>query len=153
MFDLKSRPSIVLSLGEPVITDLTAFRLQLLGYETVLCETAGEAIASINVRPPSLLLIGTTIGDQDGLSTLAKIRRDYTPVQLPVMVVTMDPSLDTVRMAYQSGAQEYLITPFDPTVLEFKVAALIASIEMPEANTSRKSWFGRTAGGHYASAR
>lgn len=115
----------MLLLGDIVVADMTAFRLRLLGYETTRPSSTHDAQAGMIESIPSLLLLDTKIGDEEGLPFLSKIRRDYDEQRLPVMIVTSDPSLDTVRMAHQSGAQDYLISPFDPTVLEAKVTRLL----------------------------
>lgn len=115
----------MLLLGDLVLADVTAFRLRLLGYQTQRPASTHDAQSAIVASLPSLLLLDTKIGEEEGLPFLSKIRRDHDATRLPVMILTLDPSLDTVRMAHQSGAQDYLISPFDPTVLEAKVARLL----------------------------
>ena len=39
----------------------------------------------------------------------------------------MKACLETVERAFHAGTQDYLITPFDPTVMEEKIEALLAS--------------------------
>ena len=45
----------------------------------------------------------------------------------PSSFFSLDPSLETVERAFHAGTQDYLITPFDPTVMEEKIEALLAT--------------------------
>jgi DNA-binding response OmpR family regulator len=44
-----------------------------------------------------------------------------------------DPDLDAVQRAFNAGADEYLLTPFDPLVLERKVQNLLNEAEATRA--------------------
>ena len=69
----------------------------------------------------SNLFTVTHLTDADGIEWIAQLRRDYTPTQLPILVFSLDPSLETVDRAFTAGAQDCLSTPFDPTVMEEKI--------------------------------
>ena len=92
-----------------------------------LVGTGGEAIALIAQSIPDLVIVDTTLPDVDGIEWIARVRSEYTVEQLPILVFSLDPSLETVERAFHAGAQDYLITPFDPTVLEDKIEALLAA--------------------------
>ena len=119
-------PLLMILLSDPVLADLTEFRLELLGYRTRRLRTVDDATASIIDETPALLILDSKLGEVDGLAWLATLRATTPAEQMPVLVFSLDPSLDTVRRAYESGAQDYLITPFDPTVMEQKIAQGIA---------------------------
>ena len=42
-----------------------------------------------------------------------------------VGVLSADAALDSVQQAFQAGASDYLVTPYDPVVLEEKVERLL----------------------------
>jgi DNA-binding response OmpR family regulator len=112
---------------EPVLAELASFRLELLGYQIEVVGSGTEATASIDRSMPDMLIVDTTLPDTDGIEWIARMRAEYSPEQLPVLVFSLDPSLETVERAFQAGAQDYLITPFDPTVMEDKIETLLAS--------------------------
>ncbi len=107
--------------SEPVLAEITSFRLQLLGYQIESVGTGGEALDRIRKRIPDLVILDTALRDGDGLEWLARLRTEFRTDQFPVLVISLDPSLETVERAFYAGAQDYLITPFDPIVLEEKV--------------------------------
>ncbi|TWU63451.1 MULTISPECIES: response regulator [Crateriforma] len=109
------------------LAEITCFRLELLGYGIRVCCSGTDALSEISKSVPDLIIVDTTLTDMDGLEWLTRLRAEYAPVDLPALVFSQDPSLETVERAFMSGAQDYLLTPFDPTVLEQKVERLLDS--------------------------
>ena len=112
---------IVLLLGERVLTDITAFRLRLLGYQVHPVEDVAAAETLMIKLKPDLLLIDTRVGDVDLLQWAVGLRSADDAVDTAVVVLSPDPSLDTVTRAFHAGAVDYLVTPFDPSVMESKI--------------------------------
>lgn len=120
--------------GEPILADLTSFRLELLGYQIQVVASAMEAMRAINDQLPDLLIIDSVLPDGDGIEFISKLRSQYSPEQLPILVFSIDPSLENVERAVLAGAQDYLVTPFDPTVLEDKI-----QLQLQKHETSAQS--------------
>ncbi|TWU40661.1 response regulator [Novipirellula artificiosorum] len=127
MFD-SSSVRILLVESEPVLAELASFRLELLGYRIDMVGTGSQAIEKVRTDPPDLLIVDSTLRDGDGLEWLARLRTEFKAETLPVMVFSLDPSLETVERAFYAGAQDYLITPFDPVTLENKIVQLASVI-------------------------
>lgn len=104
-----------------------SFRLELLGFNVESVEDGGQASAAISRSVPDLMIIDTVLRDGDGLEWIARMRSEYGADRLPVIIFSLDPSLETVERAYHAGAQDYLITPFDPIVMEEKIESLLLS--------------------------
>lgn len=120
-----SQAKLLMVEPEGVLADLAAFRLELLGYHLEVVASGGEALDRIRREPVDLLILDTKVSEGDGLEWLTQLRLEIKPEQLPALVFSLDPSLEMVRRAFLAGAQDYLITPFDPTVLEEKVQSLL----------------------------
>lgn len=129
MFDSKGA-RLLLVQSEPVLAELASFRLELLGYQITPAASGAEALSKVQEALPDLLIIDTTLPEGDGLEWLSRLRGEFSADQLPVLVFSLDPSLETVERAYHAGAQDYLITPFDPVVMEEKIETLLASRTM-----------------------
>lgn len=121
-----SNADLMLIEGEPILADLASFRLELLGYQLRVYESLKTAQAAIDTGLPDLLIIDSVMPEGDGIEFVSKLRGMYTPAELPILVFSIDPSLETVERAIAAGAQDYLVTPFDPTVLESKVQSRLA---------------------------
>ncbi len=125
MFD-SSGVKLLLVQAEPVLAELISFRLELLGYQVELTESGSEAITSMQQEIPHLVIVDTVLPEGDGIEWIARMRSEFTAEQVPTIVFSLDPSLETVERAVHAGAQDYLITPFDPTVMEEKIEVLLA---------------------------
>ena len=102
-----------------------SFRLELLGFNVEAVEDGGQATAQISRSTPDLIIVDSVLRDGDGLEWISRIRSEHGADQLPIIVFSLDPSLETVERAYHAGAQDYLITPFDPTMMEEKIESLL----------------------------
>ena len=111
--------------ADPLLAELTSFRLELLGYKMRVVATAAEAFAEIAADLPDRVITDTVLPDSDGVDLLNKIRQEWTPTQLPVLIFSVESSLDVVERSFMAGAQDFLVTPFDPTVLEDKIQRLL----------------------------
>ena len=123
MFD-SSNKRLLLVQAEPLLADLISFRLELLGYQIEVIGTGDQAVSSIQTEKPDLVIADSTMADGDGIEWINRVRGDYSADELPVIVISIDPSLETVERAFHAGAQDYLIVPFDPTVMEEKLSLI-----------------------------
>lgn len=120
-----STAKILLVEPESVLADLTAFRLELLGYDMTVVSGGAQARDQLHQGAFDLLVVDTKLPEGDGIEWLTELRLEFKQDDVPVLMLSLDPSLESVRRAYLAGAQDYLITPFDPTVLEEKIQVLL----------------------------
>lgn len=125
MFDTSGK-RLLLVQSEPVLAALTSFRLELLGYQIELVGSGGAAYLSLQTGLPDLVIVDSKLPDVDGIEWITRVRGVYGVEPFPILVFSLDPSLETVERAFHAGAQDYLITPFDPTVMEEKIESLLA---------------------------
>jgi len=59
---------------------------------------------------------------------LNRLSNDVRTSDIPVMVLSANADLDDVQKAYNAGADEYLVTPYDPFMLESKIRRLVAAV-------------------------
>lgn len=117
---------ILLIEEEPVLRDITSFRLELLGYQVETLATALEAQQWLADNLPTLIGVGH-VADVDPLELLNRISDDPRTSQIPILLLSANSDLDAVQRAYGAGADEYVVTPYDPLVLEQKVLGLISA--------------------------
>ena len=129
MFE-SSAANILLVQAEPVLAELTSFRLELLGYQLNVVNEGGEAKSIIQNSLPDLVVVDTSLRDGDGIEWISQIRVEHGHEQLPIIVLSLDPSLETVERAFHAGANDYLIAPYDPIVMEEKVEKMLAQYAM-----------------------
>ena len=118
-------PHILLLEEEPVLADITAFRLELLGYRVSCVHTGEDLLKQLIDQTPELLIMDTHLPDMNGIELINRITSDSRYGHIPVMVFSVEADLEAVQRAFAAGAKDYLVTPFDPAVLETKVETLL----------------------------
>lgn len=58
------------------------------------------------------------------------LSNDPRTSDLPIIYLSGSSDLEEVQRAYNAGADEFLVTPYDPLVLEKKVVGLLVAAEM-----------------------
>jgi CheY-like chemotaxis protein len=124
-----NRKQILVIEEEPILLDIVAFRLELLGYEVETQDGGGSALTWLAEHVPDLIAVGH-LGDVEPVEFLNRISDDPRTSQTPVLYFSPNSDLDEVQRAYNAGADEYLLTPFDPLILEKKVHDLLAAVQL-----------------------
>ena len=110
---------------DPTLADMTAFRLELHGYQVVALHSAEEAQLWLADQLPDLLIIGLFLPGMGGIDFLNQLSNDMRTAEVPTVLLSPNSDLEDVQKAFNAGAKEYLVTPFDPCVLEEKIERLI----------------------------
>ena len=86
------------------------------GYTTFQASNVVDAVDLLKVNLPSLLITDIQMPGVDGMQ-LVKYSRKHFP-QLPILVITGYPSVDTALEVMRDGAVDYLVKPFTQTELD-----------------------------------
>ena len=125
--------TILLVEEEPTLRDITSFRLELLGYRVVTKVTADDASRLIAEQLPDLIAVGH-VAEMESIEFLNHLSNDPRTSDLPMIYLSGNSDLEEVQRAFNAGADEFLVTPFDPLVLESKVEGLLLAAAMqPES--------------------
>jgi CheY-like chemotaxis protein len=117
-------PQILLVEEDPILLEVTAFRLELLGYEVVTQESAEAALEWLSNHSPTLIIVDQVLSGMDGIEFINRLSNDTGTNEIPIMFLSTKSDLEDVHKAYNAGADEYLVIPYDPMVLESKVERL-----------------------------
>ena len=113
--------TVLLVLSEPTLGEITSFRLELKGYQVRRATTLTEAMAALERERPGLILVDLSLDTHDGLQLAERIGGDSRFADIPLVALSSSADLDEVQRAFAAGAEDYLVTPYDPVVLEQKV--------------------------------
>ena len=116
---------IVVADDDPVIIDLVKLRLGFAQYDVVAVYEAGGVLAMVRAKRPLLLILDVQMPGGGGLSALSKIKADPQTSAVPVMMLTGERNPETVLLAMEGGADDYLVKPFDPDALLRRVSRLV----------------------------
>ncbi len=93
--------------------------LELAGYNTVVTKDGKDAIPALNEHDPALVLSDVHMEGLGGHELLRYIKGKRP--ELPVLLMTAYGSVQKAVEAMRDGAADYLLKPFDATVLVEKV--------------------------------
>lgn len=114
---------IVVADDDPAIIDLVKLRLDMAQYEVVATHDAAAALAMVRARHPALVILDVRMPG-GGLSALSQIKTDPEIRTIPVMMLTGERNPETVLLAMQGGADDYVVKPFHPDALLQRVSRL-----------------------------
>ena len=94
---------------------------------TLTTATSGEEALRCLLHEPDVAAILMDIGlpGMDGFETAAAIRRRQKTRYVPIIFVTGRDAPELSLEAYSAGAVDYIVKPFDPTVLRSKLSVFI----------------------------
>jgi CheY-like chemotaxis protein len=122
---MPDRETVILFVEEDAtLLEITAFRLELLGYEVVRQQSAERALEWLRQQLPTLIIVDHVLPGMDGIEFINRLSNDIRTSDIPVMFLSTNADLEDVQRAYNAGADEYLVIPYDPIVLESKVERL-----------------------------
>ena len=121
--DYIKKKQILLVDDEPELLDMVASILREDGYENI--RTAGtveEALREAGESAPELAIIDVMLPDGDGFGLMEKLREkgDY-----PVLFLTARGEDEDKFRGFGLGADDYIVKPFLPKELLFRVAAIL----------------------------
>ena len=126
----------VLAKGEILIVDDVSENLDILrrqlarrAFEIDCADSGAAALRRIAMRPPDLVLLDSMMPGMSGMEVLEKIRLDYSPSHLPVIMVTAISEVNAVVKAFELGANDYIIKPFDFKVVLARVQGQIERLQ------------------------
>lgn len=115
------------SLTVLVVDDIAAAREQLvqivcaLGYHCISASSGAEALQSIDLNDPDVVLLDLLMPDMDGFEISATIRDQITHKWIPVIAVSSLQGDDHFIHALSKGASDYLVKPVKPALLQAKL--------------------------------
>ncbi|SIN97515.1 two-component system, NtrC family, nitrogen regulation response regulator NtrX [Parasphingorhabdus marina DSM 22363] len=127
---------------EPDIRELISGVLEDDGYETRTAADSDSALAAVNERKPSLVLLDVWLRGSrlDGLELLTEIKK--LDPKLPVIVISGHGNIDTAVAAISEGAVDFIEKPFEAEHLMHLVARATETESLRRENEILKARIG-----------
>ena len=119
---------------DPGIASGLSDSLRQAGYAVDVCSTLDTAWTALAVEPFDVLLLDLGLPDGDGLDLLARLRRlgernrahEALPrSDMPVLIMTARDGVSDRISGLDSGADDYLVKPFDANELLARLRAML----------------------------
>src|ERR1700730_1445010 len=131
---MNSRPCRILIVDDNEMNrDMLARRLERKGYEIQVAEGAQSLLERIQEEPVDLVLLDVEMPGISGLDALQTLRGCYSPIQLPIIMVTAKDQSEDIVTALNLGANDYLTKPIDFPVALARIRTQISLKKAEEA--------------------
>ena len=113
--------TIYIADDDPLLIDLLRFRLERKSY-TVYSSTDGEeALNQILAMPPDLIILDYQMPVRNAHEIIEILKQSTTCCDIPILVLASQWSEEAVIDALQQGITDYVIKPFSPDELLFRI--------------------------------
>jgi DNA-binding response OmpR family regulator len=96
---------------DPDIRHVLRANLGLHGFQTVTAENAAQARQLLGRQLPALVILDRMLPDGDGIELCRELKRDHP--RLPIIMLTAKDRLSDKIMGLESGADDYVVKPFE----------------------------------------
>src|SRR5437868_1529116 len=104
------------------IRDVLRRQLSYEGYQVDLAADSKEAFAQVADNPPDLVVLDLMLPGMSGLEVCRRLR---SADDMPILMLTAKGTLEDKIDGLDSGADDYLVKPFEPEELLARVRALL----------------------------
>ncbi|QNL47985.1 response regulator [Olivibacter sp. SDN3] len=107
--------------------EMTAFLQDIFtpSFDVIKAQEVNEALRVIDNVIPDIILCDVMMNHSNGMELCRFLKNDNHLKHIPIILLTAMQSLETQLSGFQSGADDYVMKPFDKEVLSAKVESLI----------------------------
>ena len=114
------------------LREMVGIVLEAEGFEVSYHDAGSGALDAFKKAEPDLVLLDVMLPGKDGIEVCKEIRANSgTPI---IMLTAKTESEDVVR-GLEAGADDYVVKPFDPTVLLARIRARLRPLEKADSET------------------
>ena len=96
-----------------------------LGYDVIEASQGLEGLAQLEAHGvPDIVLVDWNMPEMNGLEFIKAARANPTYSDMPIMMVTTETEMEKMAQAFIAGVNEYVMKPFDKTILLEKLQLL-----------------------------
>src|SRR5699024_5187486 len=104
------------------ILELVFIHLSEQGFRVYKAKDGIEALDILKKEVCHLAVVDVMMPFMDGFTLTKKIRKEY---DIPIILLTAKDQIEDKEEGFQAGTDDYLVKPFEPRELTFRVNALL----------------------------
>lgn len=117
--------SALVAEDDPMQGKLIKERLKQEGISVELVDNGQAALAALQKKTFSLLILDVNMPLVDGFEVLKRVRNQASTAKVPVIMLTAMGSEQDIIKGYDLGANDYILKPFSPVQLVARVKTLL----------------------------
>jgi len=110
------------------LANLLKINLEVEGFECSIAKDGKEGIEKAAALHPDVILLDVRMPVIDGYGALAEIKKNQETAGIPVIMCTTIKGEENIKKAYDLGASEYVIKPFETSEVIGKIRAVLGTV-------------------------
>jgi two-component system, chemotaxis family, chemotaxis protein CheY len=114
---------------QPSMRGLTKYVLQQIGFLKITeAKNGRDALGKIEYQAFDLVISDWNMDEIDGLTLLKVVRKHPRTQKLPFIMATGQGDKEQVKLAIESGVNNYVLKPFDASTMRKKIEAVLGPL-------------------------
>ena len=122
---MTTAPTILVTDDDPDLRDIVRSILEANGFQVLEAPDGHAALERIRSQRPDLLILDCNMPRMDGLQVCQALKADTLLRHLPVIMLTGRGELTDKVRGMESGADDYIVKPFEPQELLARVRSVL----------------------------
>jgi two-component system, OmpR family, response regulator MtrA len=117
---------------DTALAEMIGIVLRSEGFDPSFCADGAEALAAFHDARPDLVLLDLMLPGMDGIEVCSGIRKESG---VPIIMLTAKSDTTDVVKGLESGADDYIVKPFDPKELVARIRTRLRPASSDAAGT------------------
>jgi two-component system response regulator MtrA len=118
-------PKILVIDDDNALREMVGIVLTASGFTPEYCPDGDQALETFRSFAPDLVLLDVMLPGQDGIAVCKEIRKISGT---PIIMLTAKTETQDVVLGLEAGADDYIVKPFEPSVLTARINARLRPI-------------------------
>jgi DNA-binding response OmpR family regulator len=129
----KRRPRVLVADDDPDLVSLVTETLKHFGMDCDIARNGKQALDAARQHRPDAIVLDVNMVDLDGFEILKKLRNNPATEAIPVLLLTARSQESDITRGFESGANDYVVKPFQPWDLAKRLDRIISALLQPSA--------------------
>ena len=122
-------PKILVIDDDNALREMVGIVLSSAGFTPEYCHDGSQALAKFKAFEPDLVLLDVMLPGKDGIAVCREIRNI---AGTPIIMLTAKTETSDIVLGLEAGADDYIVKPFEPSVLTARIKARLRPISALE---------------------
>jgi two-component system, NtrC family, sensor kinase len=126
-------PLVLVAEDDAATAEMLEMILHRVGYDVRIAADGAAALRMVEEMPaPDVVLLDWMLPEVPGVEVCRRIREKWDALSLPILMVTARADPESVALAFEAGASDYITKPFLGAELRARVASQLSLKRMAE---------------------
>ncbi len=113
---------ILIADDSPTIRKFVSLSLKMQGFEVLTASDGMEAVELLPSHKIDLVITDLNMPNLDGFELIKSVRESFQHREIPIIILSSLSGAKEIEMGIKSGANSYLVKPFDPKRIQYEVS-------------------------------